>query len=112
MRRMNRTATASFVCGAPGLSGTRRTRCSFAFDEGLCACRPPGQTCRPGDALEVLCPKVPQFKEIAEKSPGSLGHNDHVRFGDPLQTRREVWRFANDCLFLRSARSDQVADNY
>ena len=66
---------------------------------------------RPGDALEVLCPEVLKLEEIAEKSPGALGDDHHVRLGDPLQTCREVRRLADDAALLRLTRTDQVADN-
>ena len=51
---------------------------------------------RPGDALEVLRPKVLKLEEIAEKSPRAFCNNHHVRLGNSLQTRSEVWRLADD----------------
>ena len=66
---------------------------------------------RPGDALEVLCPEVLKLEQIAEKPSRALGDDDHVRLGDPLQTRRKVRRLADDAALLRLTRSDQVADD-
>ena len=34
-----------------------------------------------------------------------------VRFGDPLQPRREVWCLADNSAFLRLPRTNQVADD-
>ena len=56
---------------------------------------------RPGDALEVLWAEVVQLEQIAEKSPGAFGDDDHVRLGDPLQPCRKVRRLANDAALLR-----------
>ena len=66
---------------------------------------------RPGDALEVLGPEVLKLEQIAEKSSGAFGDDDHVRLGDPLQPCRKVRRLADDAALLRFARSDQVADD-
>ena len=66
---------------------------------------------RPGDALEVLGPEVLQLEQIAEQPARALGDDDHVRFGDRLQARREVRRLADDAALLRLPRSDQVADD-
>jgi hypothetical protein len=43
---------------------------------------------RAGDALEVLCPKVLQLEQIAEKFSRGLGNDRGIRLGDPLQARR------------------------
>jgi len=53
--------------------------------------RSPGPR-RPGDAFEALCSEVLQLKEIAKKSPGALGDDDRVRFGQRLQPRCKVRR--------------------
>ena len=56
---------------------------------------------RPGDALEVLGPEIPELEEIAEKLSRALRDNDRVRLGNRLQTRRKVRRLADDRLLLR-----------
>ena len=55
---------------------------------------------RPGDALEVLCPKVLKLEQIAEQFSRAFGNDHPIRLGDALQTRREAWRLANDGLLL------------
>ena len=79
-----------------------------AFDGARPQCRPGAH--RLGDALEVSGAEVLQLEEIAEKLSRALGDDDRVRLGNPLQTRRKVWRLADDAAFLRLARSDQIAD--
>ena len=49
---------------------------------------PPRPRTGPGDALQLLCPEVLQFEEIAEKFSRGLGNDHHVRLGDPLQACR------------------------
>ena len=66
---------------------------------------------RPGDALEVLRPEVLKLEQIAEQPARALGDDDHVRFGDRLQPRREIRRLADDAALLRLPRSDEVADD-
>ena len=44
----------------------------------------------------------------AEKPSRSLTDDHHVRFGDPLEARREVRRFADDAALLRLTRADQI----
>src|SRR5262249_1534957 len=61
---------------------------------------------RPRDALEVPCPEVIEFEEIAEKPSRPLRDDDRVRLGYALQPRREVRRFANDATLLRLAGAD------
>ena len=67
---------------------------------------------RPRDALEVLCSKVLKLEQIAHELPGALRNDHAVRLCNALQARRKVRRLANDGLLLRSARSDQVADDH
>ena len=55
---------------------------------------------RPGDALEVLGPEVPQLEEIAEKPSRAIRDDDHVRRGHPLQARRKVGCLGDDRLLL------------
>ena len=50
----------------------------------------------PRDALEGLCPKCLKLEKIAEQLPGAFGDDDHVRLGDPLQTRCKIRRLADD----------------
>ena len=62
------------------------------------------------------------FRSCAPRSSSSnrlptsfrvLSRNDHpVRLGNALQTRRKVRRLADDGLFLRRARADQIADDH
>ena len=63
---------------------------------------------RPGNALETPHPKVIELKETAEKSSRAVGDYDHIRFGDALQARRKIWRFAYHAALLRLTRWDQV----
>src|SRR5271167_3217975 len=78
--------------------------------------RTPPQGCegtyRPGDALEILCPEILKLEQITEQPSRPLSNDHHVRLGDPLQTRSEVWRLANDAALLRFPRTDQVADDH
>ena len=78
--------------------------------EARSQCRPGSH--RPGDALEVLCPEVLKLEQIAEELSRALGNDDAVRLCNALQARRKVRRLAYDGLLLRSARSDQVADDH
>ena len=66
---------------------------------------------RPCDALEVLCSEVLKLEQIAHELARALGNDDAVRLRNALQARRKVRRLADDGLLLRSARSDQVADD-
>ena len=71
---------------------------------------------RPGprrrrDALEVLRPEVPKLEQIAEQPARALGDDHRVRFGDPLQARREVRRLAHDSPLLRLPQSDDIPDD-
>ena len=66
---------------------------------------------RSGDALEVLGPEVLQLEQITEKFSCAFGDDHAVRLGDPLQTRRQVRRLADDAALLRLSSSDQVADD-
>src|SRR5205807_5917258 len=47
----------------------------------------------------------------AEHLSCALGDHDHVRLGDALQTRSEVWCLADNAALLRLAGADQVADD-
>src|ERR1700744_5878309 len=58
---------------------------------------------RSGNALEILWSEVLQLKEIAEKSSRGLGNDHHVRVCDPLQTRRQIRRLADNTTLLRLA---------
>src|SRR5262249_53403462 len=59
----------------------------------------------PGEALNVFGPEVVQFEEIADKSSRAVANDDNIRLSDPLQSRREIWRLANDATLLRLPRS-------
>ena len=82
---------------------------SSPLDNGTRPQRRPGPH-PSGDALEVLCPEVLEFKEIAEKFSRGLGDDDGVGLGDALQPRSEVRRLADDAALLCVARADQITD--
>src|SRR6516164_5447976 len=67
---------------------------------------------RSRDALEVLCTEVLKLKQIADELAGALSNDNAVRLCNTLQACRKVRRLAHDGLFLRSARTDQVADDH
>ena len=76
-----------------------------------------GSNCRPGpnrsdETLETVRAKVFKLEQSAEEPPRALGNDDAVRFGDSLQPRRQVRRFAQDAALLRLPRTDQVADDH
>ena len=56
--------------------------------------------------------EVLKLEQIAEELSRALGDDHAVRLGNALQARRKVRRLADDCLLLRSARPDQVADDH
>ena len=56
--------------------------------------------------------KVLKLEQVAHKLPCALRNYHAVRLRYALQARRKVRRFADDCLLLRSARADQVADDH
>ena len=58
----------------------------------------------------ALCAKVLKLEEVPHELPSALRNDHAVRLSNALQARRKVRRLANDCLLLRSARSDQIAD--
>ena len=89
---------------------TRRVQCLEAAFRRTSPQRRPGSH-RPGDTLEVLRPEVLKLEQIAKELPRSFSDDHHVRLGNPLQTRREVRRLADDAALLRLSRSDQVADD-
>jgi len=66
---------------------------------------------RPGDALEVPGPEIPEFEQIAEQPSRAVGNDDRVRLGQRLQTRRQVRRVADDRLLLGGTAADQIADH-
>ena len=70
--------------------------------------RRPGP-CRLGDAFELLRSEIAQIEKIADKPSRAFGDDHHVGFGDALQARRQIGRFANDAALLVLARASQVA---
>jgi hypothetical protein len=72
---------------------------------------------RPGphrrrDALEFLFPKVLQLEQVAEEPARALRNHDAVRLCDTLQAGGKIRRLADDCLLLRSAGPNKVADDH
>ena len=62
--------------------------------------------------LRSCRPKVLKLEQIADELSRTLRNDDAVRLCNALQARRKVRRLAYDCLLLRSARADQIADNH
>jgi hypothetical protein len=56
--------------------------------------------------------KVLKLEQVAHELPSAVRNDHAIRLCEALQARREVRCLANDCLLLRSARPDQVADHY
>jgi len=61
------------------------------------------------NALQVLAAQILKLKEIAKELARAVADDDHVWGRDALQPCGKVWCLANDGLFLRSARANQVA---
>ena len=55
-------------------------------------------------------PKVLKLKEIAKQLSRALGDDHFIWFRDALQARGEVRCLADNCLLLRSAGADQIAN--
>src|SRR5262245_20283918 len=91
-------------------SQTARMQCLEAAFDGARPQRHP-DVHGPGNALKVSGAKVIELEEIAEKAARSFGNDHGVRLGNPLQTRCEPWRLADDVALLRIAQSNQIADN-
>jgi hypothetical protein len=66
---------------------------------------------RPRNALEVLCSKVVKLEQVAEELSRALRNDHAVGLRDALQARCKVRGLPYDCLLLRRARSDQIADH-
>jgi hypothetical protein len=66
---------------------------------------------RLGDALDVFGSEVLKIEQIAEKFARALRDDDHVRFGDALQTRGNIRGLTDNRLLLSGTRSDQVAND-
>jgi hypothetical protein len=60
----------------------------------------------------VLRSKVLKLEQVAKELSRALRNDHAVRLRNALQARRKVRRLAYDCLLLRSARTDQVADDH
>jgi hypothetical protein len=63
-------------------------------------------------ALQVLCSQILKLEQIADELSRVLRNDHAVRLGNALQARCKVWRLADNSLLLRSARTDQIADDY
>ena len=68
--------------------------------------------CGVGEAGKVLRSEVFQIEQLADLLPRSGGNHQAGRCGDRLQPRRKVGRLADNRLFLRRARADQIADDH
>jgi hypothetical protein len=78
---------------------------------GSCSECGPGSH-RTGDPFEVYRAEVLELEQVAHEPPCALSDDNAVRLSNALQARRKVRRLANDCLLLRSAGADQVADDH
>ena len=56
------------------------------------------------NSLEVLCPQILEFKQIAEKPSCALSDNHGVWLGDSLELRGNVRSLADDAALLRASR--------
>jgi hypothetical protein len=61
--------------------------------------------------VNVTGPSRLELERAAEEPPCRLGDHHAARLGECLQSRRQIRRVAHDCLFLRRALSDDVADH-
>ena len=52
--------------------------------------------------------EVFQIKQLADLLPCAGGNHQTGGYRECLQARRKVWRLADDRLFLRRARADQI----
>jgi len=66
---------------------------------------------RSGNAFELFYRQLLELEQIAEKLSRAFGDYHHVRSGESLQTRRQVWRLTDDAALLRASCVDQIADN-
>ena len=81
-----------------------------AFYRGRSQCRPrPYRACY---ALKFLRPKFLKLEQAAQELSGAFGNYDAVWARNALQACRKVRRLAYDTLLLRSARTNQIADDH
>ena len=71
---------------------------------------------RPGgnrhvEAFQRLRAKRLQLERAAEQPPCGVRNHNGARLGERLQSRRQIWRFADDRLFLRRTLADEIADH-
>ena len=52
------------------------------------------------------------LEQSSDKAARAATDDQGIRFGDGLQACREIWRFANDRVFLSRTCTEQVADNH
>ena len=55
--------------------------------------------------------QIERLEQVADQLPSALSNHNPVRLRHALQARRKVRRLTNDCLLLRNARSDQIAND-
>ncbi len=67
---------------------------------------------RPCDALEVLRTQVVKLEQVAHELARTRRNHNSVGLRNALQARGKVRRLADDCLFLRSTRTNQVANHH
>jgi hypothetical protein len=84
-------------------------RFEAAFDRSRSQDSPsPDRTSYP---LQFLGAEVVQVEKIAEQFSRALGDDNHVRLGNALEARCEVWGLADDRLLLGRSSPNQVADD-
>ena len=68
---------------------------------------------RTGSAMPLrsLAPRSSSSNRLPSSFTCTLGDDDRVRLGDPLQACRKVRGLADDCLLLRRTTPDQIADH-
>jgi len=92
-------------------SHAARVQCLEAACYGARPQRRPSPHCL-AEPLEIVSgAEVLQLEKIAKKPACAVADDDCVRFGNPLQARREVRGLAYDAALLRVSRANEVADD-
>ena len=63
-------------------------------------------------ALNGHEPEIAVFEETAKKAPGAITDDNSIWLGQSLEPRRKVGGLAYHLVFLRSTRTDGIADNH